>query len=113
MFDAMFYQAVLPDRVKAECENCPSEVPVVELHLGSGAVLDLCHILHASGEWMVCRFFRNPGHDDEMDVAFVPYGLVSLVTVSTHPPEKRRFGFQLESSVAPPPADPPAAAQAR
>lgn len=46
-----------------------------------------------------------------MDVAFLPYGLVSLVTVSTHHPEKRRFGFQLESRGAPRPAEPPAATE--
>lgn len=95
MFDASFYQTVLTDGVQAECAGKPDMVPVVELHLATGTILDLCHIIRLADDWMACRFFRNPEDCEDMDVAFLPYGLVNLVTVSLHHVESRRVGFQL------------------
>jgi hypothetical protein len=45
MFDAEFYQAMLPDAVTQQCQMKPGHVPVVELHLADGTTLDLCHIV--------------------------------------------------------------------
>ena len=104
MFDAAFYRTALPALVRAECEARPERVPVVELHLASGRVLDLCHISHLADAWVACHYFRDTETCEEMDVAFLPYGLISMVTVSLHHPEKRRLGFDVSSGSRPLPA---------
>ena len=42
MFDRMFFATVLPEHVRAEVAANPGKVPIIELYLMSGAVLDLC-----------------------------------------------------------------------
>ncbi|MDO8533080.1 MAG: hypothetical protein Q7T26_13110 [Dehalococcoidia bacterium] len=96
MFDVSFYQTVLPERVTSECRIRPEDVPVVLLHLANGMTMDLCHIVHLADTWLAVRYFRDTKTCEEMDVAYVPYELVTLVTLSLHRPEDRPVGFRLE-----------------
>lgn len=95
MFDAGFYHSVLPERVTQECKGHPELVPVVTLHLAAGRILDLCHILHLADTWLAVQYFRDAQTCQDMDVAFLPYDLVGLVTVSMQHPTSRRTGFDL------------------
>ncbi len=108
MFDASFYQSVLPERVAQECKANPQLVPVVTLHLASGGRLDLCHILHLADTWFAVQYFRDTQTCQDMDVAFLPYELVNMVTVSLHHPSSRKLGFMLtgESDLVSPAAVP-------
>ncbi|MBI4201663.1 MAG: hypothetical protein HY532_00925 [Chloroflexi bacterium] len=106
-FDAAFYQTVLPERVKQECMGSPESVPVVKLVLANGHILDLCHILHLADTWLAVQHFRDAETCQDMDVAFLPYELANMVTVSMHHPTSRKMGFILTEHSAP--AAPPAA----
>ena len=57
--------------------------------------LDLCHISHLAERWFAVRYFREAETCDDMDVAFLPYELVVLVTLSLHQPNSRRIGFSV------------------
>lgn len=57
--DAHFYARVLPDRVVAQCQGNPGAVPVVNLHLANGRVLDLCHIMHLTERWFAVQYCRD------------------------------------------------------
>ncbi|MBF8266552.1 MAG: hypothetical protein HW388_60 [Dehalococcoidia bacterium] len=94
-FDASFYREVLPDRVTKECHGQPDAVPVVNLHLATGRTLDLCHAVHLADTWFAVQHFRDAKTCADMDVAFLPYELVSMVTVSLHHPTSRRMGFSV------------------
>jgi len=100
MFDGQFYQAMLPDAVKQQCQMNPGHVPVVELHLGDGITLDLCHIVALAPMWFAVAYFRNPTEGDEVEQAFLPYPLVQWISLSAHPPHVRHIGFDVERSVA-------------
>ena len=100
-FDANFYQEVLPHRVARECQGRPGAIPVVNLYLSNGRMLDLCHIPHLADRWFAAQHFRDSETCADMDVAFVPYGLVLLVTVSLHNPASRKIGFNISSGEAP------------
>jgi hypothetical protein len=100
MFDGRFYQAVLPDAVKQQCQMNPGHVPVVELHLADGTTLDLCHIVAFGPTWFAVAYFRNPAEGDEVEQALLPYPLVQWITLSAHPPQVRHIGFDVERSVA-------------
>jgi hypothetical protein len=100
VFDGPFYEVVLTDMVERQCQANPGHVPVVELHLGDGTTLDLCHIVSLGPTWFAVAYFRNPAASDEVEQAFLPYPLVQWITLSTHPPHVRRIGFDVAMSAA-------------
>ena len=95
MFDANFYRSVLPWWIRTQCEGKPEGIPVVELRLADGAVLDLCHIVNLAEEWMAVSHFRDLGKCDDMDLAFVRYESVMRIDLSIHDPRSRRIGFDV------------------
>lgn len=95
-FDARFFQTVFPERIRAACLGTTDAVPVVLLQLADGRTLDLCHIETLTPAWMAVQAFRDKGSCEEMDVVFVPYQLITLVTLSPRTPTQRRVGFRLE-----------------
>ena len=95
MFDANFYRSVLPRWIRTQCESKPEGIPVVELRLTDGAVLDLCHVVNLADQWMAVSHFRDPGSCDDMDMAFVRYETVMRIGLSLHDPRSRRIGFDV------------------
>ena len=95
MFGPEFYRTVLPDRIRQECAARPGQVPVVQLKLGDGAALDVCHIIHLADRWLAVAYFRDTERCEEMDIAFLAYEFVTRVTFSLHDPRARRLGFRI------------------
>lgn len=99
-FDAAFFSGFLGDRVRALCAQQPDRVPVVLLHLADGAILDLCHIEQLFPDWVGATVFHDVKTCTRMDLVFVPYGLITRVTISLPSIDERRIGFQLPSRSA-------------
>jgi hypothetical protein len=99
MFDAKFYAQTLPDLVRSECRRQPDKTPVVELRLGDGSTLDVCHVAQLAERWLAVTFFRDVENCDDMDVSFLPYELVARITVSLHLKQSRKLGFSIEDTV--------------
>lgn len=93
IFGAGFFATVLPERGLQACQGKPEAVPVVKLHLANGTILDLCHIPHMGPGWFAAHYYREIEKCDDMDLAFVPYQLVLLVTVSAQHRSARHLGF--------------------
>lgn len=93
-FDAEFFSGFLGERVRALCAQQPDRVPVVLLHLADGAVLDLCHIEQLFPEWIGCTVFHDAKTCTRMELVFVPYPLITRVTISLPSIHERRIGFQ-------------------
>ena len=100
MFDSAFYTTVFPQLVQQECRRQAEKVAVVELLLGDGGTLDICHVLQLADKWLAVAFFRDPKTCEDMDMAFLPYELVARVTVSFHSPQTRKLGFSVEGGPA-------------
>ena len=100
VFDARFYQTSLVGRVTQACEADPKQVPAVVLYLLDGSKLDICHIVWLDDTWLAVAYFRDAATCEDMDLAFLPYRLVTRVTVSLHHPETRKLGFDLARSKA-------------
>jgi hypothetical protein len=98
VFDAHFYQTVLLDRVSAECQAHPEQIPAVLLSLADGAQLDLCHIARLADTWLAVACFRDRATCDDMDQIFLPYRVVVRVTLSLHHPQTHRLGFDVAKS---------------
>lgn len=95
-FGPEFFATVLAERVRAECQGRPDQVPVVEVHLLDGYSLDLCHIPGVEPQWMAAYAWRDREACEEMDLLFIPYGLVTRVTISLWHKSQRPIGFQLQ-----------------
>jgi len=93
-FDAVFFSGFLGERARALCAQQPDRTAVVLLHLADGAILDLCHIEQLFPDWMAGRVYWDPKTCDRMDLVFVPYALITRVTVSLPSIHERRIGFQ-------------------
>lgn len=93
-FDATFFSGFLGERARALCARQPDRVPVVLLHLADGSILDLCHIEELFPDWMGGTIYSDPKSCDRMDLVFVPYALITRVTVSLPSVHERRIGFQ-------------------
>lgn len=100
-FDGPFFANFLGNRARSLCEGKPDRTPVVLLHLADGAVLDLCHIEQLFPEWVAASVYFDPRSCERMDVVFVPYSLISRVTIALPPAAERRIGFHTESSPEP------------
>lgn len=57
-------------------------MPVVELHLADGTTLDLCHIPTLTAPRLAVQVYRDRETCEDMDLTFIPYGLIMRVTVS-------------------------------
>lgn len=94
-FAADFFMSVLKDRVRERCDQQPEAVPVVQLHLGDGATLDLCHVPGVGAQWIAVEFYRDRETCTDMDLSFVPFGLITRVTVSMWHRSQRSVGFDI------------------
>lgn len=97
MFDRQFFGTVLPEHVRAEVVANPGKVPVIELHLTSGAVLDLCHIVRLSDAWLAVAHFCHEDAAHDADIAFLPYQTIHRVSLAMRDENERKIGFSMTS----------------
>ena len=50
--------------------------------------------------WLAVAYYRDGSRDGGLDTAFLPYGLITRVTVSLHPKSSRKAGFTVGSATA-------------
>lgn len=94
-FDAAFFAAVLDDRVRDTCATDTEGVPGVLLYLADGSKVELCQILAIQPTWMVALIFRDRERREDTETAFVPYGLITRVSVTLERSRPRAMGFRV------------------
>lgn len=99
-FGLPFFGAMLSGRIEDGCSGVQPDVPQVLLHLASGAVLDICHIVEFAPRWIATEVFRDDRSCEQMDLEFLPYQLIVRVTVSSRASDERRLGFDVQRSLA-------------
>lgn len=97
MFDRLFFGTILPEHVRAEVAANPGKVPIIELYLTSGAVLDLCHVVRLADAWLAVAHFCHEDADDDTGVAFIPYGTILRVSLTMRDEDERQIGFSTSS----------------
>lgn len=100
LFGVPFFGTVLRDRLGEHCSGIGSDTPQVLLHLADGSLLDICHITELAPRWISVTVFRDERSCDRMDLEFVPYQLITRVTLSSRPADERQLGFNVEGSQA-------------
>lgn len=100
-FNHQFFQTIFAERLRAVCQGHSEEVPVVLLQLADDRELDLCHIELLSPQWMAVAVFRGGPSCEKMDTVFVPYEMISRVTLSRRDAKDRHVGFQTDRPLPP------------
>ncbi len=112
MFDRLFFGTILPEHVRTEAAANPGKVPIIELYLVGGAVLDLCHVVRLADTWVAVAHFCREDVFDDTDIAFLPYGTITRVSLTMRDKKEREIGFSTTSPPLETPVSAPVAASA-
>ncbi len=99
-FGLVFFLRQLGGFVRDRCPDPGDELPVVEIHLVDGSLLDLCHVMGVAPTWvaLVVNEFDPGDERARMRTEFVPYGRIVQVTVRARRNSAPRVGFTLDHS---------------
>jgi hypothetical protein len=97
MFDHAFFHHVLARQMEAIAATYPQQTPVLQLHLGDGALLDVCRIVGLSNTWLAVAHYREAATCDDVDLAFVPYPLIVRISIALPHVSTRPIGFSTTS----------------
>jgi hypothetical protein len=94
-FGPMFFLGQLGAFVRDRCASPGEGLPVVEIHLAEGEVLDLCHVIGVAPAWVALAVNDLDAHEGEprMTTELVPYARIARVTVRPCRSSAPEIGF--------------------
>lgn len=94
-FGPSFFLGHLAGYVRQRCPSPTEALPVVEVHLMGGEVLDVCHVIGVTPAWVALAVFdsRDTGGPPAMRTELVPYGAMVRVTIRAAATGGKRVGF--------------------
>ncbi len=94
-FGPAFFASHLGAFVRDCCPKPEEALPVVELHLMSGEVIDVCHVIGLARQWAAVAAFdeREGAAPGAMHTELVPYAAILRVTIRPAPRGGKRVGF--------------------
>jgi hypothetical protein len=94
-FGPAFFMTHLRAFVAETCANPVAGLPAVEIQLADGEVLDLCHIVGVTPQWVALAV--NEAEPDKskplIRTDIVPYATITRVTLRDARPEATHLGF--------------------
>ena len=90
-FDPGFFAGPLRGLVRERCPDSREGLPSVQLHLGSGERLDLCHVIGFAPLWVALAVWESGS--DSMRTELVPYVSIVRVTIGAPRETGTRMGF--------------------
>ncbi len=94
-FGPGFFLGQLRAFARDRCPDPAEGLPAVQIHLATGEVLDLCHVVGLGPAFVALAVVEGEGERRRMRTELVPYQLV--VRVSIHPPGVRgHVGFDVD-----------------
>ena len=95
-FGPAFFMTQLRGFAGEKCPDPAAGLPVVQLHLVDGEVLELCHIIGVTPAW-VALAVNEADHTtsgQHMRTEFVPFETIARVTLRSSRPESPHLGFE-------------------
>lgn len=95
-FGPAFFMTQLRGFADEKCPDPALERPAVEIHLGDGEVLDLCHIIGVTPNWVALAVLDGDRENTprRMRTEFVPFAAIARVTLRGSRPESPHLGFE-------------------
>lgn len=97
-FGPSFFLGYLARFVRDHCPDPEEKLPVVQLNLADTSVVNVCHIIGVSAQWVMVAARSGADHQDEMTVELVPYALIQRVSIRARRGEGASIGFSQSGS---------------
>ena len=94
-FGPSFFLAHLGAYVRDCCPDPREALPFVHLHLASGEVLDVCHVIGLTPRWVALAVYEAPSH--AMRTELVPYEVITRIAISPGQAQGSHIGFHQEA----------------
>jgi hypothetical protein len=92
-FGPAFFLTQLGIFVRDRCPAAAERLPAVEIHLGDGTTLDVCHVIDLTRSCVVLAVDDRKVAGFAMRTEVVPYGLIVRLTIRAFAPDGERLGF--------------------
>lgn len=92
-FGPGFFLSYLGRLVRDRCPDSTEHLPTVQILLGDGETLDLCHVIGVSEHWALLAVRDGNSHATTMAVDVVPFQLIRRVCIRTRRAEGGAVGF--------------------
>ena len=92
-FGPTFFLAYLGGFLRDHCPDSSENLPVVELRLGGGETLVVCHVIGVAPRWVVLAVPEAGRHGSPMAIELVPYDLIRSVCIRTRGTGAGAMGF--------------------
>lgn len=95
-FGPSFFLNQLGGLVRERCPKPEERIGIVELHLATGEILELCHIISLTPKWAVlATFAERTGHREGalMRTELIPYEAIVRVGIRSEARSEGRIGF--------------------
>lgn len=99
-FGPIFFLRQLGRFVRDHCPDPKEHLPLVQIRLENGLILDLCHIVGVSPRWVVLAVRDRASHPAEMAIEIVPFHQIQGVRIHTRRDEGAPVGFSQGASPA-------------
>ena len=92
-FGPSFFLGQLGRFVRDHCPAPEEHLPLVQLRLADGQILDLCHIIGVSPRWVMLAVRDASAHPSDMVIDLVPFQSIQRVTIRARHTEGATVGF--------------------
>lgn len=92
-FGPSFFLGHLARFVRDHCPDPKENLPVVQLHLADGEIVDVCHVIGVSPRWVVLAVHDAASHPATMAIEVVPFERIQGVSIRTRRAKGASVGF--------------------
>jgi hypothetical protein len=92
-FGPSFFLHHLNRFVRDRCPETSEDLPLVQIRLGDGSILEICHIVSVSPRWVMVAIDDPASTRDRVSVVFVPYESIRRIDITTRQAAGDAIGF--------------------
>ncbi|MCC7383974.1 MAG: hypothetical protein IT384_19185 [Deltaproteobacteria bacterium] len=101
VFGPRFFLTYLPGLLRERCPEPADGLPRVSLHVTSGEILDVCHILGLAPRWVALAVFDGgEGAGTAMRTELVPFETILRISIRLPKGGDRAMGFRQDQTPA-------------
>lgn len=95
VFGPRFFLTYLPGLVRERCPEPVESLPRVSLHVASGEILDVCHIIGLAPRWVALAVYDGgEGAGAAMRTELVPFETILRISIRLPKGGDRAMGFR-------------------
>ena len=91
-FGPLLFLGELAGFVRDRCPDPADGLPRVELRLGDGETVDVCHVVGVTPRWVAIAA-REPANRGQMQTVLVPYEAIVRITIRAVSASEHAVGF--------------------